>query len=251
MDSTMGLDGRKILVTGGSRGIGAGIVKHLADLGAQVAFTYSNNKESAEKILQSLKNVSQHMIVQMDVTSEQSMNSAITEVMERFQGLDGLVNNAGITKDQLILRMGLEDFDKVYQVNLRGAFYCTKLVLKPMMKARRGSIVNISSVVGSTGNPGQTNYTATKAGIEGFSRSLALELSSRNIRSNCVAPGFIESDMTHELSDAQKQALFDKIPLGKIGSAQDIANAVAFLLSDNSSYITGHTLHVNGGLYMN
>lgn len=251
MDLTSGLDGQKILVTGGSRGIGAGIVQHLAHLGAQVAFTYSSNKESAEKILQSLKNSDKHMTVQMDVADEKSMDVAISQVLERFQGLDGLVNNAGITKDQLILRMSLEDFDRVYQVNMRGAFYCTKLVLKPMMKARKGSVVNISSVVGSTGNPGQTNYTATKAGIEGFSRSLALELASRNIRSNCVAPGFIESDMTHELTDVQKQALFDKIPLGKIGQAKDIANAVAFLLSDSSSYITGHTLHVNGGLYMN
>jgi 3-oxoacyl-[acyl-carrier protein] reductase len=247
----MNLIGQKILVTGGSRGIGAGIVKHLAGLGAHVAFTYSSNQASAEKILSGLQNRENHMMVQMDVADEKSMTDAISKVLEKFQGLDGLVNNAGITKDQLILRMSLEDFDKVYEVNLRGAFYCTKLVLKPMMKARKGSVVNISSVVGHTGNPGQTNYTATKAGIEGFSRSLALELSSRNIRSNCVAPGFIESDMTHELTEEQKEKMFSKIPLGKIGSAQDVANAVAFLLSESSSYITGHTLHVNGGLYMN
>lgn len=246
----MNLSGQKILVTGGSRGIGAGIVQHLADLGAHVAFTYSSNQESAEKILSNLKNPSNHMMVQMDVSNETSMNEAIAKVLEKFQGLDGLVNNAGITKDQLILRMSLEDFDQVYQVNLRGAFYCSKLVLKPMLKARKGSIVNISSVVGHTGNPGQTNYTATKAGVEGFSRSLALELSSRNIRSNCVAPGFIESDMTQELNEEQKEKMFSRIPLGKVGSAKDVANAVAFLLSDSSNYITGHTLHVNGGLYM-
>jgi 3-oxoacyl-[acyl-carrier protein] reductase len=247
----MDLTGKKILVTGGSRGIGAGIVQHLASLGAHVAFTYSSNQTSAEKILSDLKNPENHMMVQMDVSSQESMEKAISTVLEKFQTLDGLVNNAGITKDQLILRMGLEDFDQVYNVNLRGAFYCAKLVLKPMLKARKGSIVNISSVVGHTGNPGQTNYTATKAGIEGFSRSLALELASRNIRSNCVAPGFIESDMTHELTDEQKEKMFSRIPLGKVGSAQDVANAVAFLLSDSSSYITGHTLHVNGGLYMN
>jgi 3-oxoacyl-[acyl-carrier protein] reductase len=247
----MNLTGQKILVTGGSRGIGAGIVSHLAELGAHVAFTYSSNQASAEKVLSGLKNSGNHMMVQMDVSNEKSMTDAIAKVLEKFQGLDGLVNNAGITKDQLILRMSLEDFDKVYEVNMRGAFYCTKLVLKPMMKARKGSVVNISSVVGHTGNPGQTNYTATKAGIEGFSRSLALELSSRNIRSNCVAPGFIESDMTQELTDAQKETMFSRIPLGKIGSAKDVANAVAFLLSEDSSYITGHTLHVNGGLYMN
>jgi len=247
----MDLNGKKILVTGGSRGIGAGIVQHLASLGAHVAFTYSSNQASAEKILSTLKNPENHMMIQMDVSQEKSIEDAISKVLEKFEGLDGLVNNAGITKDQLILRMKPEDFDQVYNVNLRGTFYCSKLVLKPMMKARKGSIVNISSVVGHTGNPGQTNYTATKAGVEGFSRSLALELSSRNIRSNCVAPGFIESDMTHELTDAQKETMFSRIPLGKIGSAQDVANAVAFLLSDSSSYITGHTLHVNGGLYMN
>jgi 3-oxoacyl-[acyl-carrier protein] reductase len=247
----MNLSGQKFLVTGGSRGIGAGIVSHLASLGAHVAFTYSSNQEAAEKVLSGLKNKENHMMVQMDVSQEKSMTDAISKVLEKFQGLDGLVNNAGITKDQLILRMSLEDFDKVYEVNMRGAFYCTKLVLKPMMKARKGSVVNISSVVGHTGNPGQTNYTATKAGIEGFSRSLALELSSRNIRSNCVAPGFIESDMTQELTEEQKEKMFSKIPLGKIGSTQDVAHAVAFLLSDDASYITGHTLHVNGGLYMN
>lgn len=247
----MDLNGKKYLVTGGSRGIGAGIVQHLANLGAQVAFTYSSNQAAAEKVLSGLKNPENHMMVQMDVTEEKSMEEAISKVLEKFQGLDGLVNNAGITKDQLILRMKPEDFDQVYTVNLRGTFYCSKLVLKPMLKAKKGSIVNISSVVGHTGNPGQTNYTATKAGIEGFSRSLALELSTRNIRSNCVAPGFIESDMTQELTDAQKEIMFSKIPLGKIGSAQDVASAVAFLLSDNASYITGHTLHVNGGLYMN
>jgi 3-oxoacyl-[acyl-carrier protein] reductase len=247
----MDLSGKKILVTGGSRGIGAGIVQHLAILGAHVAFTYSSNQAAAEMVLSNLKNPENHMMVQMDVTQEKSMEEAISKVLEKFQGLDGLVNNAGITKDQLILRMKLEDFDQVYNVNLRGTFYCSKLVLKPMLKAKKGSIVNISSVVGHTGNPGQTNYTATKAGVEGFSRSLALELSSRNIRSNCVAPGFIESDMTQELTDAQKEVMFSRIPLGKIGSAQDVANAVAFLLSDSASYITGHTLHVNGGLYMN
>lgn len=247
----MDLSGKKFLVTGGSRGIGAGIVQHLADLGAHVAFTYSSNQVSAEKILAGLKNPQNHMMVQMDVSQEKSMEEAVAKVLEKFQGLDGLVNNAGITKDQLILRMGLEDFDQVYNVNLRGAFYCTKLVLKPMLKARKGSIVNISSVVGHTGNPGQTNYTATKAGVEGFSRSLALELSSRNIRSNCVAPGFIESDMTHELTEDQKEKMFSRIPLGKVGTAKDVANAVAFLLSDDANYITGHTLHVNGGLFMN
>jgi len=242
--------GQKILITGGSRGIGAGIARHLASLGAHIAFTYSSNKESAQKVFETLPQKENHFMVQMDISQEKSIESAIENVLGKFGNLDGLVNNAGITKDQLILRMSLEDFDSVYQVNLRGTFYCTKLVLKPMLKARKGSIVNISSVVGHTGNPGQTNYTATKSGIEGFSRSLALELSSRNIRSNCVAPGFIESDMTQALDDNQRNKLIEKIPLGRIGTSEDIAKTVAFLLSDNSSYITGQTLHVNGGLFL-
>lgn len=245
----MNLAGQKILVTGGSRGIGAGIVRELANSGAQVAFTYSSNQSAAEKILSELKG--EHFIVPMNMEDQKSIESGVSQVLEKFGSLDGLVNNAGITHDQLILRMSPEDFDKVYGVNLRGAFFCTKLCLKPMLKARKGSIVHISSVVGHTGNPGQTNYTAMKAGLEGFSRSLALELSSRNIRSNCVAPGFIESDMTHALTDAQKEQLLERIPLGRIGTAQDVANCVSFLLSDVSSYMTGQTLHVNGGMYLN
>lgn len=242
------LKDQKILVTGGSRGIGAGIVKELAVLGASVAFTYSSNKESAEKILKELPG--NHLIVPMNMQDEKSIEQGVAQVLEKFGTVDGLVNNAGITKDQLILRMSVEDFDSVYQVNLRGAFYCSKLVLKPMLKARKGSLVHISSVVGHSGNPGQTNYTAMKAGLEGFSRSLALELSSRNIRSNCVAPGFIESDMTHALTEDQKKSLQERIPLGRIGTAQDVSNAVSFLLSDKSSYITGQTIHVNGGLFL-
>ncbi len=242
------LKDQKILVTGGSRGIGAGIVKELAVLGASVAFTYSSNKESAEKILKELPG--NHLIVPMNMQDEESIEQGVAQVLEKFGTVDGLVNNAGITKDQLILRMSVEDFDSVYQVNLRGAFYCSKLVLKPMLKARKGSLVHISSVVGHSGNPGQTNYTAMKAGLEGFSRSLALELSSRNIRSNCVAPGFIESDMTHALTEDQKKSLQERIPLGRIGTAQDVSNAVSFLLSDKSSYITGQTIHVNGGLFL-
>lgn len=244
----MNLEGLKILVTGGSRGIGAGIVQQLAQSGATVAFTYSSNKESAEKILGSLKG--NHFIVQMNMEDEKSIEAGVAQVLEKFGSLDGLVNNAGITHDQLILRMSVEDFDKVYQVNLRGAFFCTKLCLKPMLKARKGSIIHISSVVGHTGNPGQTNYTAMKAGLEGFSRSIALELSSRNIRSNCVAPGFIESDMTHSLTEEQKKLLLERIPLGRIGTAQDVAHCVEFLLSDKSNYVTGQTLHVNGGMYL-
>lgn len=243
------LEGKKILITGGSRGIGAGIVQACAEQGAQVAFTYSSNKESAEKILKDLPG-SGHTIAEMKMESEESIQSAVNTVLEKFKNIDGVVNNAGMTKDQLVLRMSANDFDHVYQVNLRGSFLCSKFCLKPMLKSRAGSFVHITSVVGQTGNPGQTNYTAMKAGLEAFSKSLAQEIASRGIRSNCVAPGFIQTDMTDKLPEDQKAALTSQIPLGAIGTPRDVANAVLFLLSDLSKYITGQTINVNGGLYM-
>jgi 3-oxoacyl-[acyl-carrier protein] reductase len=179
---------------------------------------------------------------------KEATESAIAEWNSQ---IDGLVNNAGITRDQLLLRMKKEDFDDVYTTNLRGSFYTTKMLLKPMMKSRKGSIVNISSVVGAMGNAGQSNYSATKAGLEAFTRSIAKEIGSRGIRVNAVAPGFIQTDMTDVLSDTQKDSLLKDLPLGRLGSVDDIAESVAFLLSDASSYITGHTLHVNGGMFMN
>ncbi len=243
------LEGKKILVTGGSRGIGAGIVEACAEHGAQVAFTYSNNRDLSEKILKNLPG-NGHMVTEMKMESNESVQSAIDEVLEKFKNLDGVVNNAGITKDQLVLRMSTEDFDKVYEVNLRGGFLCSKYCLKAMLKARAGSFVHITSVVAQTGNAGQTNYSATKAGLEAFSKSLAHEIASRGIRSNCVAPGFIQTDMTDKLTEEQKTALATQIPQGTIGSPKDVANAVIFLLSDLSKYITGQTINVNGGLYM-
>ncbi len=243
------LEGKKIVVTGGSRGIGAGVVKALDSLGAQVAFTYSSRKESAEAVLKELSG-NEHMITQLNLSDEESITTAFKEILTKFGQIDGLVNNAGITQDQILLRMKTDDFDKVLNTNLRGTYLCTKAVLKPMVKARNGSVVHITSVVGQMGNPGQANYAASKAGVEAFSKSLAKELGSRNVRSNCVAPGFIETEMTNELSDDQKQKLIGGLALERLGSVDDIASAVAYLLSDNSSYITGQTIAVNGGLYV-
>lgn len=239
----------KVLVTGGSRGIGAGIVKRLASEGAQVAFTYTSRKEAAEEVLKDLPGKG-HKIIEMNLTDAQSIQKGIASVYEDFGSLDALVNNAGITKDQLVLRMKADDFTDVINTNLTGSFLCIKEVLKPMMKARKGAIVNITSVIGHSGNAGQANYAASKAGLEALTKSIAQELGSRGLRLNCVAPGFIETEMTGVLPDAQKKAILDKVPLQKFGSVDDVAAAVSFLISDNSQYITGQTIHVNGGMYM-
>jgi 3-oxoacyl-[acyl-carrier protein] reductase len=243
------LNGKKYFVTGGSRGIGAAIVKHLADSGAQVAFTYSSNEAKAQDVLKALKG-SGHFCVQMDVSNAASVESACAQVLQTWPDIDGVVNNAGITKDQLLLRMKTEDFQQVIQTNLIGVYLVTKAFTKPMLKATKGVFVNISSVIASTGNAGQSNYAASKGGLEGFTKSLALELASRGIRANCVAPGYIKSDMTDALNEAQLKNLTEKIPLGRAGDANEVASAVAFLLSDAASYITGQTLHVNGGMYL-
>lgn len=243
------LKGKRIVVTGSSRGIGAGLARELAKLGARVAVTYSSSSASAEKVLSELPGEG-HMLLALNVADAASVEKGFEQILEKFGGIDGLVNNAGITKDQLLMRMKDEDFDQVIATNLRGAYLCTKAVMRPMMKARAGSIVNISSVVGQMGNPGQSNYSASKAGLEGFTRSVAQEIASRNIRVNAVAPGFIVTDMTDALDEKQKEAIQSKIPLQRLGSVEDIAHAVAFLLSDASPYITGQVLQVNGGLYM-
>jgi 3-oxoacyl-[acyl-carrier protein] reductase len=243
------LTGKKIFITGGGRGIGAGIARVLADAGARVALSYTSRPDDAEKTLGTLKGQG-HFTVKMDISSAESVDQAFAQVLEKFGGLDGVVNNAGITRDQLILRMKPEDFDAVVQTNLGGTFLCTKLAIKAMLKARAGSIVNISSVIGQMGNPGQSNYAASKAGIEGFSRATALEVASRNIRVNCVAPGFITTEMTDALDDKQRESIQNRIPLGRLGTVEDVANTVAFLLSDQTTYVTGQVIQVNGGLYM-
>jgi 3-oxoacyl-[acyl-carrier protein] reductase len=244
------LQGQKIIVTGGSRGIGAAIVKHLAAEGAQVCFTYSSREEAAAEVAKTLPGEG-HFFLKLDVASEESVNQAVEQITARWPSIDGLVNNAGITKDQLLMRMKTEDFDSVIATNLRGTFLMTKALTKIMMKARKGSVVNITSVIGQTGNPGQANYAASKAGTEAFSKSVALELASRNVRVNCVAPGFIGTEMTHVMSDDAKEKVMGKIPMGTIGEGQDVAHAVRFLLSEESKYVTGQTINVNGGLFMN
>jgi len=245
----MTLKGKRIVVTGSSRGIGAGLAKHLAAEGARVAVTYSSNPQSAEKVLSELPGDG-HLLINMNVSSSESVEKGFAEILQKFDGLDGLVNNAGITRDQLLMRMKDEDFDAVVNTNLRGAYLCSKAVMRPLLKARAGSIVNISSVIGQMGNAGQSNYAASKAGLEGFTRSVALEVASRGIRVNAVAPGFIVTDMTDALDEKQKEAIQSKIPLQRLGRVDDIAHSVSFLLSDASLYITGQVLQVNGGLYM-
>lgn len=243
------LKGKKILVTGSSRGIGAGIAKAMSEAGAQVAVTYSSSPEAAQEVFSALTGDG-HLLLSLKVNDEASVKEAFATIAKEWGGLDGLVNNAGITKDQLLLRLSGEAFSQVLDVNLKGAFLCTKAALKPMLKARQGSIVNITSVVGQTGNAGQSNYAASKAGTVAFAQSVAQEVASRSVRVNNVAPGFIVTDMTDELSEEQKQEITKKIPLGTLGQVEDIAHAVAFLLSDKARYITGHTLSVNGGMYM-
>lgn len=247
------LSQKRILVTGGSRGIGAGIARELAARGASVAITYASREDAAKAVLETLPKPdgAPHLAVQLNLSDEASVNKAVETVLEKWQGLDGLVNNAGLTKDGLLLRMKTEEFDEVINANLRGTFLVTRACLKTFMKARAGSIVHITSIIGATGNAGQANYAASKAGVESFSRSVALEMASRNVRSNCIAPGFINTEMTDVLSDAHKTAILSKIPLGRIAETQEVAAPVAFLLSDESRYVTGHTLSVNGGMFMN
>ncbi|MFZ3229245.1 MAG: 3-oxoacyl-[acyl-carrier-protein] reductase [Pseudobdellovibrio sp.] len=244
------LIGKKIFVTGGSRGIGSAIVKYLAEQGAHVCFTYSSNEAAATDLLKTLPGEG-HFFHKLNIANENNVEEVIAEVIKRWSTVDGVVNNAGITKDQLILRMKSEDFSNVIQTNLMGAFYITKAFSKIMLKARAGSFVNISSVIGATGNAGQANYAASKGGLESFTRSVALEFASRGIRANCVAPGYIKSDMTAALSEEQLKSFSDKIPLNRPGEGVEVASVVAFLLSDAASYITGQTLHVNGGMYLN
>lgn len=243
------LENKSAIITGATRGIGRGIAIEFAKQGANVAFTYSSSVEAANALEDELKAFGvaakgyQSNAANFDAAQELAKN-----VLEEFGTIDILVNNAGITKDNLLMRITEEDFDQVIEVNLKSVFNLTKAVIRPMMKQRAGSIINMSSVVGLKGNAGQTNYAASKAGIVGFSKSVALELGSRNIRSNVVAPGFIETEMTDKLDAATVQGWRDGIPLKRGGQPQDIANACVFLASDMSSYITGQTLSVDGGM---
>lgn len=244
------LDTQIALVTGASRGIGQAIALELGKQGAIVIGT-STTSDGAEHISQYIKEASlKGKGLAMNVNDLAQINNAIETTRKEFGEISILVNNAGITRDNLLARMKDEEWDEIMETNLKSIFYLSRAVLRAMMKARSGRIINISSVVGVTGNPGQTNYAAAKAGIIGFSKSLAREVGSRNITINCVAPGFIETDMTRSLSAEQQQNLIQHIPLGRLGQPADIAAAVAFLASPAASYITGTTLHINGGMYM-
>lgn len=237
------------MVTGASRGIGAAIAKRLANEGAKVAINYNSSKEQALQVLSAVQEVSEGMLVQGDVSVQADAEKVLSQVIENWGKIDILVNNAGINRDKLLMRMDASDWDDVMNVNLRGTFLCTKLVLPYLIKQRRGNIVNVSSVVGLSGNPGQVNYAASKAGLVGFTKALAREVASRNITVNALAPGFITSGgMVDELSSDAKETILKKIPMGRFGTVDEVAECCLFLCSDQSSYITGQVITMDGGM---
>lgn len=243
------LQGKTAIITGATRGIGKGIAEVFAQQGANIAFTYSSSVEAAKTLEKELNGLGiKAKGYQSNAASYDQAQELAADVLETFGSIDVLVNNAGITKDNLLMRMSEEDFDNVIEVNLKSVFNMTKAVQRTMLKQRKGSIINMSSVVGVKGNAGQANYAASKAGIIGFSKSVALELGSRNIRSNVVAPGFIETEMTEKLDEKTVEGWRNAIPLKRGGSPEDIANTCLFLASDLSAYITGQVLNVDGGM---
>jgi 3-oxoacyl-[acyl-carrier protein] reductase len=242
------LEGQVALVTGASRGIGSAIAQALAEQGAKVIGTATTDAGAAA-ITQALAAHAGRGIA-LNVTDAAGLDAAIDAIVKAEGALHILVNNAGITRDQLSMRMKDDDWDAVIDTNLKAVFRASRAVMRPMMKQRHGRIINITSVVGASGNPGQANYAAAKAGVAGMTRSLARELASRNITVNCVAPGFIETDMTASLPEAQRTALMQQIPLGRLGVPADIANAVVFLASPAGAYVTGCEMHINGGMHM-
>lgn len=245
------LTDKTAVVTGGSRGIGRAIAVALAAEGAKVAVIYAGNAAAAEETLSLIKEQGGEAVaMQCDVADDAAVSDMINAVKEQFGSVDILVNNAGITRDGLLMRMKEGDWQTVLDTNLTGVFHCTKAVTKLMMKQRSGAIINITSVVGQTGNAGQANYAAAKAGMIGFTKSVAKELASRGIRINAVAPGCIDTDMTAVLSDAVKEDMLKSIPLGRVAQPEEVAKAVVFLASDNASYITGQVLNVDGGMVM-
>lgn len=242
------LEGKVALITGATRGIGRGIAEMFAQQGAKVAFTYAGSVDKAKELEETLSSVTQIKGYQSDASDFDASQTLVDEVMAEFGQIDILINNAGITRDNLLLRMSKDDWDTIIKVNLDSVFNLTKAVIKPMMKAKSGSIINMTSVVGISGNAGQANYAASKAGVIGFTKSVALELGSRNIRCNAIAPGFIATEMTAALDEKATQKWNEAIPMKKLGKPADIANACVFLGSEMSSYITGQTLNVDGGL---
>jgi 3-oxoacyl-[acyl-carrier protein] reductase len=246
----MSLNGQVAIVTGASRGIGRAIAVKLAAQGAAVVVTATTETGAAKTAEEIVAAGGKALAVKVDVSVAADVEGLFKKGVEAFGKVDILVNNAGITKDGLLLRMKEEDWDAVLDVNLKGCFNCTREAAKLMSKARYGRIINVSSVVGEMGNAGQANYCASKAGMIGLTKSVARELAKRNVTVNAVTPGFIETDMTAELSEKTKEALQEQIPMGRLGSADDIAGAVLFLVSDAAAYVTGHVLSVNGGMYM-
>ncbi len=242
------LNGKTALITGGTRGIGKGIVTRFLEEGAQVAFTYRSSSAKADELISSLNAGDNLLAIQSDASSYEASESLIKQVLDRYSKVDILINNAGITKDNLMLRMNEEQWDSVIDINLKSVFNLTKHMLKPMLKNRGGSIINMSSVVGVFGNAGQANYAASKAGIIGFTKSIAKEVGSRNIRCNAIAPGFIATEMTDELDEAVKKNYTDSIPLKRFGTAKDVADACVFLGSDMSTYVSGQVISVCGAM---
>lgn len=245
------LENKVAVVTGGSRGIGKAIALKLASQGARIVVNYTSNSAAADEVVKSIETMGgQAIALKANVSSADDIEQLIKETENQLGKIDILVNNAGITRDGLLIRMKEEDFDQVIDVNLKGVFLATKLIGKKMLKQRSGAIVNITSVVGLMGNAGQANYAASKAGVIGFTKSVAREFASRGIRVNAVAPGFIESDMTATLDEKVVENYMSAIPLSKFGKVEDVANTVSFLVSDQSAYITGQTLQVDGGMYI-
>lgn len=245
------LAGKTALVTGASRGIGRAIALRLAEAGANVVVNYAGSEAAAAETVAKVKELGREAImIRANVANAEEVNEMFKEALERFGTIDILVNNAGITRDNLLMRMKEEEWDEVIATNLKGVFNCLKAATRPMMKQRSGKIINITSVVGVLGNPGQANYVAAKAGVIGLTKTAARELASRGITVNAVAPGFIDTDMTATLPEDVKASMLGQIPLGRLGQANDIAGVVLFLASDAANYMTGQTLHVDGGMYM-
>lgn len=242
--------GNKVaLITGGTRGIGRAIALKLSEKGYNIAISYINNNKKAQEVVDEIeKNNVKALAIKADVSKEEEVNNMMKVINKELGNIDVLVNNAGITRDNLLIRMKTEDWDQVIDTNLRGVFLCTKAVARGMMKKRYGKIVNIASIVGISGNTGQGNYSASKAGVIGFTRSIAKELGSRGINVNAVAPGFIETDMTQVLEDNIKDEMLKSIPLNRAGKPEDVANLVVFLCSEKADYITGQVIHVDGGM---
>ena len=244
-------EGKSAIVTGASRGIGREIALQLAKEGARIAVNYSGSKDKADEVVEQITTAGgEAFTIQADVSDSNSVKKMVDMTIEVFGSVDILVNNAGITRDNLLVRMKEDEWDDVININLKGVFLCTKAVTRQMMRQRSGKIVNVASIVGISGNAGQANYVAAKAGVIGFTKTTAQELAARNINVNAVAPGFITTDMTDALNEDMKNQMLANIPLGKLGSPENVAKTVMFLLSEDAAYITGQTIHVDGGMVM-